>query len=104
MNSEITSEKVEQKGQKLYKMGKSFMVIGLYAVALFVLIGLISIETGASFIDPFIFYVADGYKFAYLFVVITYVGLLLGIAGPFLYTRGITLYALGRIAVNTEKK
>ena len=103
LNSELTPEKVEAKGQKLHRLSKIGMLIGLCGIALFVIIGLISIATGASFIAPMIFHVYHGYEFSYFFVVIDYLALILGIVGCSVYFRSLELYALGKIAVNTEK-
>jgi len=102
LHSKLTSEKVEAKGQKLHRLSKIGMLIGLCGIALVVIIGLISVATGADFNKPLIFD-AEGYEFSYAFVVIAYLALVLGVISIPVYFRSFELYALGRIAVNTEK-
>ena len=99
----ITSERLEQKGQNIYKFAKLGMFAGICSIALALIIGLISISLDGTFIMPFIFCVADEYSFAYFFVVVDYLSLLWGIASIPMYFAGLNIFALGRIAHNTEK-
>ena len=103
LTSPITSKKLEQKGQSIYKISKLGMFAGVCAIVLTIIIGVLSIELGASFISPFIFDVADDYAFAYLFVVIDYLALLWGLVSIPMHFVGLNIFALGRIAHNTEK-
>ena len=103
LNTPITSEKFEKKAQLLYKLGKWAMFIGVAGLVLALIIGLISVAVGASFINPFIF-MLSGYGFAYPFVIIDYLALLIGLFGPVLYISGLIMFGIARIAVNTEKE
>ena len=102
----ITSKKVEEKGQSIYKLGKIFMFIGVIGFALVVLSLLIAMMVvGAD--DAFellIFDIADRFAFMYPIMIISYLGILLGLIGVGLYFCGINLFALGRIVNNTEKE
>ena len=99
----ITSEELELKGQSIYKISKLGMFAGVCAIVLMIIIGVISIELGARFISPFIFEVGGDYAFAYLFVVVDYLALLWGLVSIPMYFVGLKIFALGRIAHNTEK-
>ena len=100
----ITSAKLEEKGQNIYKISKMGMFAGILAIILAVIIGLLSIALGARFISPFIFEVADEYAFAYFFVVVDYIALLWGLVSIPMYFTGLNIFGLGRIAHNTENK
>jgi hypothetical protein len=100
----ITSEKLEEKGQKIYKFAKLGMFAGACSIALAVLIGLISLAVGGDFIEPFIFEIDDEFAFAYPFVILDYIALLWGIVSVPMYFAGLNIFALGRIAHNTEKE
>ena len=104
LNSQITSKMVEQKGQKMYMLSKWFMFIGLCSFALTFLIGIISVALDGAFFGPFIFALGRDYAFAYIFVAIDYIAKVLGLIGIGLYFKVISLFALGRIALNTEKE
>lgn len=102
----LTSSDVEKKGQKLYKLGKLFMLIGLVGFSLMLftaLLNLIFDGDADALLGPFIFKLRRQISFAYLFVALGYLGTLLGIVGIFFYNVGINRFALGHIAVNTEK-
>ena len=99
----ITSEKLEQKGQNIYVFAKLGMFFGICSILLALIIGILSVSLGADFFSPFIFYVAEEYAFAYLFVVVDYLALLWGLASIPMYFAGLNIFALGRIAHNTEK-
>ena len=102
--SPLTPEKIENKGQKLYCIAKIGMIVGLLAIALTLVIGLLTLAfDGDSFIDAFIFDIDDDYAFAYLFVVIAYLGLAYGSISVPMYFYSLNLYSLGKIAKNTEK-
>ena len=100
----MTSEKVESKGQSLIKAGRLCMLIGLCALAMFFLIliiaAMINGGTGIIYALAFDF---DGYEFGIPFMVLSYLGMLVGICGLPIYISGLNLFTLARIAVNTEK-
>ena len=100
----MTSEKVESKGQALIKAGRLCMVIGLCALGLFLFIlliaALINGGTGIVYALAFDF---DGYEFGIPFMALSYLGMLMGISGLPIYISGLNLFTLARIAVNTEK-
>lgn len=101
----MTSEKVESKGQTLIKAGRLCMLIGLCALGLFFLIliiaAMINGGTGIVYALAFDF---DGYEFGIPFMILSYLGMLIGICGLPLYVSGLNLFTLARIAVNTEKR
>ena len=110
----ITSEKLERKGQKLYKLGKVFMFAGVCGLGLLLLISLVVIVVVgpyACFSSLFNYVLvlnADAgqggaYVLVNVLVFVSYLGLLLGIVGIPMYTSGLKFFALGRIAHNTEK-
>ena len=100
----ITSEKLEEKGQSIYKTSKIFMFIGLCGLAFMLLICIICLAMGGDFVDPITFSIYDDdFAWVYFFVVIAYLAILLGIASVPMYFSGLNIYALGRIAHNTEK-
>ena len=99
----ITSKKLEQKGQSISILSKFGMFAGVCAIALMVIIGLISVATGADFFSPFIFDIHRSYAFAYPFVIMDYLALVWGLASVPMYFAGLNIFALGRIAHNTEK-
>ena len=102
----ITSERLENKGQSLYKLGKIFSffgIIGFAVLLLSVLVGLI-IEGGDGALYVLSLDYDSEYVFLYLLVPLSYIGILLGIVGIPMYFNGLTVFALGRIAHNTEKQ
>lgn len=104
LKTTLTSSKLEAKGQTFYLVGKFGMLCGVGGIALTVLIGIISLATGAGFFTPMIFNISSSYAFAYPFVIIAYLALAFGIFGVPFYFYGLQLFGLGRIAVNTEKE
>ena len=100
----MTSEKLEKKGQSLYIFSKIGMFCGLCAIALTILIGLIALATGADFIEPFIFEIDEEFAFAYFFVIIDYLAVLYGLVGLPIYFYSLNIFALGKVAHNTEKE
>ena len=100
----MTSEKVESKGQALIKSGRLCMVIGLCSLGLFLLIliiaALINGSTGIVYALAFDF---DGYEFGIPFMALSYLGIVIGLCGLPIYISGLNLFTLARIAVNTEK-
>jgi hypothetical protein len=106
----ITSEKLEDKGQNLYKLGKLFMFAGICGFGVLLLISLIVLVTYSS--DALFEYVllldTDSGALFIDFLVNTlvffsYLGIILGFAGIPMYFSGLNIFALGRIAHNTEK-
>lgn len=108
----ITSEKLERKGQKLYKLGKVFMFAGVCGLGLLLLISLFVIVVAgpyacfnALFNYVLVLNAGEGaYVLVNILVFVSYLGLLLGIVGIPMYTSGLKFFALGRIANNTEKE
>ena len=101
----ITSEKVEQKGQTIYKVGKIGILCGLLGLGLIILfvLGTVLIfgseyvgRTLALNFDPSV-------AFLIPIMLCAYLGIVFGVASIFLYFYGMQLFALGRIAHNTEK-
>lgn len=80
------------------------MFIGVCGIGLLLLVGIICVAMGGDFIDPMIFKLKSRYAFAYIFVVLSYLGIIAGISGISIYFHGLNLFALGRIAHNTEKE
>ena len=101
----MTSEKVESKGQALIKAGRLCIVIGIFAVGLFFLILLVAVaingRKGVVYALAFDF---DGYEFGIPFMALSYLGMVIGLGGLPIYISGLNLFTLARIAVNTENK
>ena len=104
LKTPLTSSKLEATGQAFYIFGKIGMFSGVCGIALTILMGLISLATGADFLSPMIFDISYEYAFAYPFVALAYSGLYCGVLGIPSYFYGLHLFGLGRIAVNTEKE
>ncbi len=92
-----------EKGQRLFKFSSYGIVVGICGIGLAILIGFISVGTGADFISPFIFYIAPEYSIAYFFVLIDYFLLLWGIISPPLYLFSILTISLGNIWLKTNE-
>ena len=104
---DLTAAEVERKGQKGYKLGKIFMLVGLCGFVLLLLIVGIGevMDPGANDgIEALFFDVPNDLSFVLPLIALAYIGVLLGIIGIGLYNIGINRFALGRIAVNTEKE
>lgn len=100
----MTSEKVESKGQALIKVGRLCMVIGVFAIGLFLFILLIAgAINGAIGIKYALAFKFRGYEFGIPFMALSYLGMVLGLCGLPIYISGLNLFTLARIAVNTEK-
>ena len=102
LSRDLTSKKVEEKGQNLYKNSKLLMFIGLCGIGLAIIMGLISLMLDGEFISPFIFDFSQDFAFAIVFVIADYIALLCGIIGIGWYHYSLNLFAIGRIASNTE--
>ena len=106
----ITSEKLETKGQKLYKLGKVFMFAGVCGLGLLLLTSLFVIlfcpipNALFNYVLALNASAPSGLLLARILVFVSYLGLLLGIVGIPMYTSGLKFFALGRIANNTEKE
>lgn len=108
--NDLPIEKVEKRGQTLIKLGKIFAMSGLVGLGLL----LIMIIIGALFlvgggIKGILFTLALGFYgagsgIAYIVMILAYLGIFLGICAFPTYLCGLHLFAVGRIAVNTEKK
>jgi hypothetical protein len=101
----ITSDRLEAKGQSLYKTGKIFTFIGICGFSLFALILIIAAllygSSGILYVLSFDLY---DFEFVIPLLIISYISILLGIIGVPMYFSGLNIFALGRIAHNTEKE
>ena len=104
--SPMTSEKLENKGQFFYKAGKLGMFCGLAGLGLLILsiLGTLIIGRPSWVVDLLTFGIRGEFAFMYLIMVISYLAIVYGAIGIGLYFYGINLFALGRIAHNTEKE
>ena len=103
LDSELTSKKVERKGQKFYKRGKLFMLIGLCGFLLLALMCLGGLIVGG--VEGLLLVLAINpidYEILIPIICWCYVAVLLGFVGVAFYFYGIQVFALGRIEVNTE--
>ena len=100
----ITPERLEKKGQSFYRIGKIGMLCGIAGLILQIIsLGLVMIIEGAEEIVDFLcFDTEPSVFFVYPFWVISCLGILFGIFSVFLYFSGMKLFALGKIAGNTE--
>ena len=102
----ITSERLEEKGQSLYKLGKIFSFVGVIGFAVLLLSVLITLiffgGSGVAYLLSF--EVGSEFAIMYLILPLSYIGILLGIIGIPMYFNGLSIFALGRIAHNTEKE
>ncbi|MBQ7906636.1 MAG: hypothetical protein IJ309_01535 [Clostridia bacterium] len=102
LKTPITSEKVEGLGQKLYKISKWVMLIAALCFVTFFVVALILAACEGCEIGELLIFDSDTYIIP--FTAISYLSLVVCLIGVGLYFSGINLYAVGRIAVNTEKK
>ena len=105
----ITSERLEEKGQSLYKLGKIFSFVGLCGFGLIILIGIIAtiIAPSEGFVNVITLNMSRlgrSYAFCIPIIIISYIGILLGMIGIPMYFNGLSIFVLGRIAHNTEKE
>lgn len=89
-NTLMTSKRAEEKGQAYIRVGRILSLIGLitFAASLFLTLILALAEVDEEVL--------------YIFVALGGIGLSLLSAGLFFYFFGLHLFALARIAVNTE--
>lgn len=109
----MTSENVEKKGQTFYKAGKIGMLCGLAGIGLLVVVVLITFLIATLRSPSYAWEIVGGTLaflyddalvfIAYPFIAVSYLCILFGLVGIPLYFYGINLFALGRIAHNTEK-
>ena len=99
----ITSERLEEIGQSFYKLGKGFFFYGLIGLAMFLLsiIGALVINGGEG-VSYLLEFDLSGYEFMYIILPLSYMGIVFGVAGVPMYFSGLIIFALGRIAHNTE--
>ena len=100
----LTPDKVEERGQRIYKCSKIGMFIGACGILLLLIICLSCLANDGDFLDPIIFDLRSRYAWAYVFVAIADIAIFIGIASIPMYFIGLSIYALGRIARNTEKE
>lgn len=110
LSEDMTSAKLEKMGQKQYKLGKAFMLFGLCGIIALVLISFIVVVLYSPYtLFSYVLLLRTTSGLAILdlivniIVFLSYVSILLAIIGFPLYFHGINTFALGRIAVNTEK-
>lgn len=102
----ITSDRLEKKGQSLYKWGKILSFCGLCGfvlLALSILITLI-IGGGSWVVGLLCFDIGSEYGFMYLIMPVSYIGTLLGCIGVPMYFKGLSIFALAKIVQNTDKE
>lgn len=103
LDSELTSEKVERKGQEFYKCGKLFMLIGLCGFLLLVLMCLGGLMVNG--VEGLLLVLAINpidFEILKPIIFLCYVAISCGFTGVAGYYYGIQIFELGRIAVNTE--
>ena len=99
----ITSEKLEEKGQSMYRASKTYLFLGIFGIVFMNIICLICVATGGDYTDPLIMHIHHSYAWAGIFIIVAYMCIFSGIIGIPMYFYGIIIFALGRIAYNTEK-
>ena len=104
LNSKLTSEKVERKGENIHIVSKWCMFIGLCGFALLALICLISliIYDEDSILLILRLKLTAEFKFLNPIVFLCYLSISGGIIGISTYFFGIILFSLGRIAKNSD--
>ena len=104
--SPMTSEKLENKGQFFYKAGKLGLFCGLAGLVLLILsiLGTLIVVGPYWVVDLLAFKIASKFAFMYPIMVVSYLAIIYGAISIGLYFYGINLFALGRIAHNTEKE
>ena len=102
----MTSEKLESKGQFFYKAGKLGMFCGLAGLGLLILsiLGTLTVGRPSWVVDLLTFSIHGDFAFMYPIMVVSYLAIIYGAIGIGMYFYGINLFALGRIAHNTEKE
>ena len=90
----------------MYKLGKLFSFGGLCGLGLFILSILITLMVGGgSYVESLLsFDISEEFAFMYLIMPLSYLGIVLGAIGVPMYFNGLSIFALGRIAHNTEKE
>ena len=106
LNNELTSEKVEKKGQRIYKNSKWCIFIGICGFSLLAVICLLTLLIGgtSSVLSVLSLTISGGYEFLIPIVILCYIAIVIGFFGPAGYFLGITIFSLGRIAVNSESQ
>ena len=106
IKTNLTSKGVESLGQRFYTLGKLFWVFGILGLALLIVICLFTAIIGGDaddVVEALLFGLDGSYFFVSILVAICYLAIVAGIAGIPMFFYGLQLFALGRIAVNTEK-
>ena len=100
-----TTKDVENKGQNMIKAGRVMMFLGLIGLGVFVLMSLIAliVDGASAFLNLLSFDRLDGiFALAYLLLPASYLTVVGGFVGIWAYFYGMHLFALGRVAVNTD--
>jgi hypothetical protein len=103
LNSDLTSERVEKKGQWFYKRSKPLILIGICGMILlliFCIIGYMDIGV-RTLLEVLTLQYGEAMS---ALTLVCYIAILCGCVGIGWYFYGIQTFALGRIAVNTEKE
>lgn len=96
----LTPHAVEEHGQWMYQNSWKHMLCGIIGLIIFFLVGIYSVNEYDSFWAVFLFIEHGVGTF---FAIISDVLILVGISGLSMYNKSYYLFALGRIAVNTEQ-
>ena len=85
--SPMTSEKLENKGQIFYKVGKLGMLWGLVGFTLFVLsiIGTLIVGGPGYLLGLLAFRISSSFAFMYPIMILAYLGIVFGLIGVGLY-------------------
>lgn len=95
-----------ENGETFYNLGRLLLKVWAFAWCLFTLTIIISAMIGGGESIGYVlsFTVDDKYWFVIPLIGLSYLGILIGAAGPVLYFNGLHLIGLGQIAMNTEDR
>ncbi len=97
-------ELVLEKGEKFYRLGGNLIKVLWIDLAIFLSILLIAILGWGIEAAPYVLSAHVEYGFVNILVVLTYLGVLVGLVGVPFYFWGLHYMVLGQIAKNTENK
>ncbi len=103
---DMTSEKLEKKGQQYYKIGILGSIIGIIGLFLLYISILITLSVAGESGIASLFLLSIPKKYAYLntIMIFSYIFISCGIISNRFFFNGLLMFALGRIAHNTEKE
>ena len=106
MDTNIISDLLIEKGERYYKIGRVLCKVLFGSIALFLIT--LCLPTICDGFDPIgrylTFTTMHPFIFVYVFLIISYLGILIGSFGPMIYFNGLKNLGLGQIAKNTEKE